>query len=49
MREPFARLESLTPTIKEICSISGIPGVSIGVLHNQQVVYTKGFGFQDIE
>ena len=49
MRELLARLESLTPIINEICEVSGTPGVSIGVLHDKQVVFTKGFGFRDVE
>ena len=49
MSELLARLESLSPLINDICRVSGTPGVSIGVLHNKQVVYTKGFGFRDVE
>ncbi|KAF2667592.1 beta-lactamase/transpeptidase-like protein [Microthyrium microscopicum] len=42
------RLQSLTPTIKEICRISGTPGISLGVLHHGEVIYTNNFGFRNV-
>lgn len=43
------RLEGLAPAIEEIRNISGTAGVSIGVLHQQEVVTTAGFGYRDIQ
>lgn len=43
-----ARFQTLYPTIKEICRVSGTPGVSIGVLHRNEV-YTQAFGFRDVD
>ena len=43
------RLESLSPTIEELLTISGTAGASVGVLHMDKVVYTKSFGFKDVE
>ena len=42
------RLESLSATIEEILRISGTAGASVGVLHENEVVFTKGFGYRDI-
>ena len=43
------RLKGLTPMIEDIRKISGTAGVSIGVLHQQEVVLTAGFGHSDIQ
>lgn len=45
----LARLESLTPIINDICKVSGTPGVSIGVSYRKQILFTKGYGFRDVE
>lgn len=42
------RLQALSPTIAEICRISGTPGLSLGVLHHGEVRYTKNFGFRNL-
>ncbi|KAL8808548.1 MAG: hypothetical protein Q9182_000099 [Xanthomendoza sp. 2 TL-2023] len=43
------RLYSLGPTIVEICRISGTPGVSLGVLHENEVIHVDNFGYRDVE
>jgi CubicO group peptidase (beta-lactamase class C family) len=43
------QLQALDPTIREICSITGVAGVSIGVLHHGKVIYRESFGFRDVE
>ena len=42
------RLQALTPTIIEICRISGTPGLSLGVLHHGEVIYTNNFGYRNV-
>jgi CubicO group peptidase (beta-lactamase class C family) len=44
-----ANLEALAPTISELCKISGVAGVSIGVLHQGEVIFKRGFGYRDVE
>ncbi|KAK3938744.1 putative D-aminoacylase [Diplogelasinospora grovesii] len=41
--------KALKPTIREICSICGVAGVSIGVTHRGEVIYKESFGFRDVE
>ena len=43
------RLQSLRNTISEICNISGTPGLSYGVLHENRVLHVDNFGYADIE
>lgn len=43
------RLKALNPTIAEICRVSGTPGVSLGVLHEGEIIYTQHFGHRDIK
>lgn len=43
------RLQGLNATIAEICSISGTPGLSYGVLHEGQVLHKGNFGYSDLE
>ncbi|KAL8852761.1 MAG: hypothetical protein Q9221_002391 [Calogaya cf. arnoldii] len=43
------RLKSLRPTIVDICQISGTPGVSLGVLHKNEVIHLDNFGYRDVE
>ena len=43
------RLDDLTPVIEDIRKISGTAGVSLGVLHQQEVILTAGFGHSDIQ
>ena len=43
------RLEGLSPVIERILKLSGTAGASVGVLHMDEVVFTKGFGYRDIE
>jgi CubicO group peptidase (beta-lactamase class C family) len=48
MEALLERLKALTPAIKEICKVSGTPGVSIGVLHRGKVIYTANFGYRNV-
>ena len=43
------KFAALSPIIRDICTISGIPAVSLGVLHKNKVVYTASFGYTDVE
>lgn len=40
---------ALLPIIRDICSILGIPGVSLGIVENNKTVYTTSLGYADIE
>ncbi|KAL7893390.1 beta-lactamase/transpeptidase-like protein [Trichoderma sp. TUCIM 5745] len=44
-----SRLEALGPLITQICDITGIPGISLGVLHHGETLHTASYGFQDVE
>ena len=44
-----SKWSALLPIIREICSISGIPGVSLGIVENNKTVYTASLGYADIE
>lgn len=48
MKETIERLQALGPVISRISDISGTPGVSIGVLHHNEVIHTAGFGYWDV-
>jgi CubicO group peptidase (beta-lactamase class C family) len=48
-RSAEAVLTSLVSTIKPISAISGVHGISIGVLHHGEPVYNKSFGYRDVE
>lgn len=39
----------LASCIREICSITGVAGVLISVLHHGEVMYQESFGFRDVE
>ncbi|MCJ1234674.1 hypothetical protein MMC14_002637 [Varicellaria rhodocarpa] len=43
------RLQNLHATITEICTISGIPGLSYGVIHNGEVLPKENFGYGDLD
>ncbi|XXH02094.1 hypothetical protein Hte_008460 [Hypoxylon texense] len=43
------KLAAVGPTIKDICNVSGIAGVSLGILHNNEIVHTASFGYADVE
>ena len=39
----------LAPTFDEIASLSGVPGVSVGILHHGDVVFRYNYGYRDKE
>ncbi|CAG8200645.1 unnamed protein product [Penicillium nalgiovense] len=41
------RLRQLSRSIDQICKISGVPGLSIGVLDDGENLWTENFGFRD--
>ena len=43
------RLRGLETTLADICAISGTPGLSFGVLHEDQVLHTANLGHRDVE
>ena len=49
MKDTISRLGKLGASIWEICKVSGAAGVSIGILHHNEIVHTAGYGFRDIE
>lgn len=44
-----SQLQALGTLIREICTICGVAGVSIGVAHQGSVIYNESFGFRDVE
>ncbi|KAI4088601.1 MAG: hypothetical protein LQ344_005939 [Seirophora lacunosa] len=49
MRSLVDRLQALSKVIAEICRISGTPDASIGVLHEDKVIYTHNYGYRNVE
>ena len=43
------RLNSLGPAIAEICKLSGTHGVSLGILHQNEVIHIQNYGYRDVE
>lgn len=39
------RLEALEPTTKKLMDVAGTAGLSIGVLHHDEIVYQGNFGY----
>ncbi|KAI1156407.1 beta-lactamase/transpeptidase-like protein [Nemania diffusa] len=49
MAESLAsRIRALSPIVNDIVKVSGAPGVSIGILHQGDIIHTEGFGFRDV-
>ena len=46
MKDLIAKLSLLAPTF---ASLSGMPGVSIGVLHHGDIVFCHNYGYRDTE
>ena len=42
-------LDLLEVWIKARMAYAGLPGLSIGIVHDQELIYSKGFGFADIK
>lgn len=42
-------IQSLYPTIRELLKASGSPGLSVGVLHHDEVVHTAHFGLRNVD
>lgn len=49
VRAVTERLENIRPLIEKICEESSSPGLSLGVLHQGQVLYRDNFGHRDVE
>ena len=49
--QPERLLETpvMVPLISGICQISGTPGASIGVLHEDSVIFTHNHGYRDVK
>lgn len=43
------RLENTRPLIQRICEDSGSSGLSLGVLHQGEILYRDNFGYRDVE
>lgn len=48
MKDIARHLQEVGPTISKLCELSGAAGASVGVLHQNQVIYTAGFGYCDV-
>ncbi|KAF2801728.1 beta-lactamase/transpeptidase-like protein [Mytilinidion resinicola] len=48
MKDIVKALQELGPTISKICEVSANAGVSVGVLHHNEVIYPSGYGYRDI-
>ena len=42
------RLRLLAPNIVEIRRISGTPGLSLGILHQNEILHIENFRYQDM-
>ncbi|KAK7414091.1 hypothetical protein QQX98_007034 [Neonectria punicea] len=49
MKDLVEALDLATPLFDQIASISGVPGVSLGVFHQGDVVFRYNYGFRDLE
>ena len=49
MEDIARRLIALRPVTKELMSIAGTAGLSLGVLHCGEIIYSDNFGFRDVE
>jgi CubicO group peptidase (beta-lactamase class C family) len=45
----WKRLQELSTTIADICTRSGAPGLSYGVLYDGQLLRTEHFGHSEVE
>ncbi|KAJ3530534.1 hypothetical protein NM208_g9289 [Fusarium decemcellulare] len=43
------RLDMTKGVVGEICSLSGVPGASIGIVHNGSIVHTFNYGKSNVE
>jgi CubicO group peptidase (beta-lactamase class C family) len=48
MTRPAHLLQQLAPSIDLIASIAGVPGVSVGVIHDGDVVFRHNYGYGDL-
>lgn len=44
-----SRFTGIKPMIEEILSVSGVVGLSYGILHQGQIIHTESFGYRDYE
>lgn len=44
-----SRLDGLRSKIEELMRIGGTPGLSLGIIHNGERVYTANYGYRDAE
>lgn len=42
-------LAAVGPLLQQICNITGTPGLSVGVLHDGEVIHTANYGFRNLE
>lgn len=43
------RLIALGPLINEICTIAGVPGLSLGVSYKGETIHSVNYGYKDVE
>ena len=49
MKSLAQKLQGLSPAITEICEISDNAGLSVGVVHQGEVIHRANFGYRDLE
>ncbi|PGH17694.1 hypothetical protein AJ80_04702 [Polytolypa hystricis UAMH7299] len=49
MADTISALQDVDSVVEEICHNEGIPGVSIGIINGGETIYTRNFGFRNVE
>ncbi|PVH84923.1 putative D-aminoacylase [Cadophora sp. DSE1049] len=49
MRNLTEIFQLLAPIVSEISTLAGVPGVSVGIIHHNEVVFQHNYGFLDLE
>ncbi|KAM7195510.1 protein flp [Rhypophila sp. PSN 637] len=44
-----SRLKDVNQKIDDICRLSGVPGASVGIIHDKRIIHTHNYGFADVE
>ncbi|KAM7211349.1 Beta-lactamase/transpeptidase-like protein [Rhypophila decipiens] len=44
-----SRLKGVNQKIDDICRLSGVPGASVGIIHDKRIIHTHNYGFADVE
>ncbi|KAK4213444.1 beta-lactamase/transpeptidase-like protein [Rhypophila decipiens] len=44
-----SRLKDVNQKMDDICRLSGVPGASVGIIHDKRIIHTHNYGFADVE